>query len=54
LIQRFIEAFRNEAQGITDARDSLESHLIAFAAEKSRLDGTVIDMESFRQLAEHV
>jgi hypothetical protein len=33
----------------TSARDSLESHLVAFAAEESRLSGgTLIDMAEYR------
>ena len=37
---------------VTTARSSLESHLIAFAAEQARLDGSVIEMPSFRAQAE--
>jgi hypothetical protein len=29
----------------------LDSHLLAFAAEQARLDGTVIDMDAFRRAA---
>ena len=36
---------------LTDARSSLESHLMAFAAEKSRLERRVIDMKEFHALA---
>jgi predicted dehydrogenase len=35
---------------LTDARSSLESHLMAFAAEKSRVVGRVIDMKEFHAL----
>jgi len=36
---------------LTSARESLESHLMAFAAEESRLNGTVVDMNEFRNRA---
>jgi hypothetical protein len=32
----------------TTARQSLESHLLAFAAEEARLSNRTIDMEAFR------
>jgi hypothetical protein len=43
---------RGQAAALTTARESLESHLLAFAAEESRLKGTVVDMADFRQRAE--
>jgi len=40
---------------LTSARASLESHLMAFAAEQSRLqEGAVIEMDAYRQEAEAV
>jgi len=33
---------------MTAARASLESHLLAFAAEQARIEGSVIDMAAFR------
>ncbi len=50
LIDAFIELLINKSkiQPLTNARDSLESHLMAFAANESRLKGTIIDMEKFR------
>jgi hypothetical protein len=54
LVQGFLDVFRGDPEGLTDARDLLESHLMAFAAEKSRLDWIVIDMKSFRQQAEQM
>ena len=55
LIEKFIEAILdpNEPQPLTNARESLESHLMAFAANKSRLMGTVINMENFREQTKH-
>jgi predicted dehydrogenase len=37
-----------QADTLTSGRASLESHLMAFAAEQARLDGTMIDMNEFR------
>ncbi len=53
LIASFLSALRGEPDdSLTSARVSLESHLLAFAAEESRLEGKVIDMPAFRQQAE--
>ena len=48
-----VRSFLNTVKGrpddsVTTARESLESHLLAFAAEEARLNKTVIDMEVFR------
>jgi len=51
-IRNFIRALRGEADVLTNPRSSVESHLMAFAAEESRLHNTVIDMEVFRKQAE--
>ena len=37
--------------GPTDAAGALESHLLAFAAEQARLDGTRVDLPRFREAA---
>jgi len=49
LMRSFVQAMRGEAPPLTSARDSLESHLMAFAAEQARETNTTIDMEAFRQ-----
>jgi predicted dehydrogenase len=54
---RLVRGFVNALQGVDDpslttARVSLESHLLAFAAEESRLNHTVIQMNQYRQQAE--
>lgn len=48
-----VRSFINTIQGrpddsVTTARESLESHLLAFAAEEARLDKTVINMNDYR------
>jgi hypothetical protein len=52
----FVRALRQERiDPLTSARASLESHLMAFAAEESRLQqGAVIEMDAYRQEAEAV
>jgi Predicted dehydrogenases and related proteins len=52
VVRAFLRAVRGEAQPLTTAREALESHLMAFAAEEARLDGTVVDMADFRRRAE--
>ena len=37
---------------MTSARESLESHLMAFAVERARLEGVVLSMDEFRRQAE--
>ncbi|MFW5713694.1 MAG: Gfo/Idh/MocA family oxidoreductase [Brevefilum sp.] len=51
LMQRFVKAMRGEQAPLTSARDSLESHLMAFAAEQSRLKDKRIDMDEYRYQA---
>lgn len=48
----FLRVLRGEEKALTDVRASLESHLLAFAAEEARLNGQVIDMAAFRARAE--
>ena len=50
LMTAFVQALRGEGRALhTSARDSLESHLMAFAAEESRLNGgALIDMDAYR------
>ena len=52
IVRNFVQAIRGEEKALTTARESLESHLMAFAAEESRLNNSVIDMADFRQQAE--
>ena len=48
----FVRALRDPSTALTTARESLESHLMAFAAEEARVNGTVVSMDEFRRLAE--
>ena len=49
IVESFVEAVQGVAPPLTTGRESLESHLMAWAAEESRLNATVIDMEDYRQ-----
>jgi predicted dehydrogenase len=53
LVASFLKAMRGEPDdSLTSARVSLESHLLAFAAEAARLENRLIDMAGFRAQAE--
>ncbi len=54
LMAAFVKTLRNPASAgaMTTAREALESHLLAFAAEEARIKGKVITMDTFRQQAE--
>ncbi|MFX1388006.1 MAG: Gfo/Idh/MocA family oxidoreductase [Promethearchaeota archaeon] len=54
LIDAFLKSLRNPTieQPLTNARECLESHLMAFAANLSRIKGIVIDMDEYREKAE--
>jgi predicted dehydrogenase len=54
LIRAFLAAVHTRSPSPTTARASLESHLMAFAADEARLEHSVIDMEGYRQRAERV
>jgi len=47
LMQHFVQVMRGEVPPLTSARDSLESHLMAFAAEEARFDEETIDMREY-------
>jgi predicted dehydrogenase len=50
VLRAFAESVRSASHGaLTSARVSLESHLLAFAAEESRRSGVPIDMAEFRR-----
>jgi hypothetical protein len=47
-MQSFIAAVRGTAAPKSSARESLESHLLAFAAEEARLAHNVIEMADYK------
>ena len=49
LMRAFVRAVRERGSALTTARASLESHLLAFAAEEARLTNTVIAMSEYRR-----
>lgn len=52
VVRSFVRAMRGAEPPLTPARESLESHLLAFAAEEARLSGQTVDMAAFRARAE--
>jgi predicted dehydrogenase len=52
LMAGFVRAVHDPACALTPARDSLESHLLAFAAEEARVSGMIVDMAEFRRQAD--
>lgn len=53
LMRAFVEALRQEhVETLTSARNSMESHLMAFAAEEARVEGTVVHMDDYRRRVE--
>ena len=55
IMRGFVAAVRGEAAPRSSARESLESHLLAFASEDARIDRSVIDMDTYRtRLRNHV
>jgi predicted dehydrogenase len=49
VLQAFAAAVEGDPSSITSAREVLESHLLALAAERSRSSGKTIAMEDFRR-----
>jgi predicted dehydrogenase len=54
LMAAFVRTLRGQEDALTSARASLESHLLAFAAEEARQSGTVVNMGEFRARAEQI
>ena len=54
VIAGFVRAVRDPSCALTTARESLESHLMAFATEQARVNGTIVYMDEFRRRAEAV
>lgn len=53
LVDDYIESLisKEKTQPLTNAQETVESHLMAFAANESRLKGIVVDMNEFRKKA---
>src|SRR5207237_732032 len=54
LISAFVAEVRRGQRGsglLTSARESVESHLLAFASEQARITGSSVDMDEFRRAA---
>jgi hypothetical protein len=52
LMSAFVRAVRDPSHALTTARESLESHLMAFASEEARARGTIVHMDEYRRRAE--
>ncbi len=52
VMHQFVKVMQGDSTAQTPVRESLESHLLAFAAEKARLEGQIINMEAFRRQLE--
>lgn len=51
VVRAFLEAVRTNGAPPTGAIDSLESHVLAYAAEEARISGKTIDLAAYRQVA---
>lgn len=51
LVKDFLKLVRTNgaSQGLTSADASVQSHLMAFAAEQSRVEGTIIGLQEFKE-----
>ncbi len=54
LMEAFVAAVRDPETAMTTAREALESHLMAFAADQARLEHEIIDMAEYRREAENL
>jgi predicted dehydrogenase len=53
VMRAFVRTLREgKSEPLTSARASLESHLMAFAAENARVEGTIVDMDAYRRQVE--
>jgi predicted dehydrogenase len=52
LMAAFVKALHDSGAALTTSRESLESHLMAFAAEEARVEGSVVEMGDYRARAE--
>ena len=54
IIEAFLDSIEHGKPPATSARESIESHLLAFLAEEARLEGKVIDVTTRRRLGNDV
>ena len=54
IMHDYVRVLRGEMAPLTPARVSLESHLLAFAAEEARLTGAVVEFADFCRRAEEL
>ena len=54
IMRDFVRSLQGEITPLTSARESLESHLMAFAAEESRHEAKVITMQEYRTKADRI
>ena len=54
LMRAFVKAVRHPETAMTTARESLESHLMAFAADQARVENRIVNLTEFRQQAEQI
>jgi len=52
IMRAFVRAIRGKGDQLTTSRESLESHLMAFAAEEARMKGSILYMDDYRRQAE--
>jgi hypothetical protein len=52
LMAAFVRAVQDPSCAVTTAAESLESHLMAFAAEDARVHDCVVDVDALRRKAE--
>ena len=51
LMRAFVRLLRGEGEQRNTVLEALESHLMAFAAEEARLEGRVVELQPYRELA---
>jgi predicted dehydrogenase len=51
VVRAFLEAVRTNGSPPTGATESLESHVLAYAAEEARVSGKTIDVAAYREVA---
>jgi predicted dehydrogenase len=49
VMEAFVRAARGDRDSVPSPRESLESHLMAFAAEQARQQGTIVELRVFRE-----